>query len=285
MRMETWKRAVVGAAALALATACETTKTEEKVVQVTAPASTYLVEYLPGMMDAAVGKSTFQLRVKKRSDDSAATGLSISVMPVMYMATMNHSAPMDPVAESTTPGTYNGAIYYLMMSGVGMGYWELRVSIGSESVSFYPSVGMAMGGDTVKVNLWSAPDQGPTLQATNKYILFRDGALSAAAHSFKLFITRSKDVMMGFDALTATGFAQGTPSLTASADAAFTTPLAATHTSNGHWTVDVASLNPVDGTPLTVYVKLAVAADPKTTDGLPVSGANAYAQFKVTPTP
>ena len=55
------------------------TKTETVYVATTAPASTYLVEYIPGtalhstMADAAVGKTTFQLRIRNRNTFAAAS--------------------------------------------------------------------------------------------------------------------------------------------------------------------------------------------------------------------
>lgn len=274
-------RMAVGAAVLALAGACTETKVEKQFVQVSAPASTYLVEYLPGMMDATVGKSTFRLRVKKRSDDSPAAGLAVSLRPVMTMSTMTHGAPADVVRESATPGTYDCAVYYLMMSGVGMGYWELNVDIGGETATFYPSVGMYMGTDKpVRRTLWGASDGMGTTDP--RYFVFRDGPVSAAAHTVPFFLSRSESMMMAFQPVVSTGFAPGVPVLTASADPSFTTPIAAAHAGDGHWTVDIASLGPVEGTPTTVYLKLIVAGEPKTVDGTPTT---AYTSFTVTPVP
>jgi hypothetical protein len=47
--------------------------------------------------------------------------------------------------------------------------------------------------------------------------------------------------------------------------------------------VDVSSLAPVAGTQKTVYLKLKVNGEDKTTDGLAPAGANATVAFKVTP--
>lgn len=287
--MKTTTRAALGAASALLLSlaACESTTTEY--VTVTAPASTYLVEYIPGMMDSVVGKSTFKLRVRTRADSLAATGLAISLKPVMHMPTYDHSAPADVVTESATPGTYDCAVYYQMASGAGMGYWELTATIGSEKVTFTPSVAMAMGTDTVRVNLWGVSDVGATSTATTKYVIFGDGPLTAAAGSLKLYLSRAENMMMDFKPVHVGSVLAGptgtvtSVSLTASADAAFTTPLAAAHVANGHWTVDLSSLGLTAGSAQTVYLKLKVNGEDKTTDGLVASGANASVVFTATP--
>jgi len=138
---------LVSAGMLMLLAGCgEDTKTEY--VEVSAPASTYLVEYVPGtmpngmMMNATMGKSTFQIRVRKRSDGSAAMGLasSMTVYPLMHMNDgRNHASPADPVTESGTPGTYDCTVYYLMpdiMGSTVTGFWDLTVTIGTESAIF-----------------------------------------------------------------------------------------------------------------------------------------------------
>jgi hypothetical protein len=288
--MTTTRTALGAATALLLSlTACGSTTTEY--VTVTAPASTYLVEYLPGMMDAAVGKTTFKLRVRTRADALAATGLAITLKPVMHMPTYDHSAPADVVTESATPGTYDCAVYYQMPSGAGMGYWEVTATIGAEKVTFTPSVGMAMGMDSVRVNLWGVSDVGATSTATTKYVIFRDGPLAAAAGSLKLYLSRAENMMMDFkpvhvgSILAAPTGTVTSVSLTAYAatDSTFTTPLPAVHSANGHWTIDVSSLGLVAGTQATVNLKLKVNGEDKTTDGLAAAGANASVAFTATP--
>jgi len=283
-------RAVTGAALTLMLsmTACGSTTTEY--VTVTAPASTYLVEYLPGMMGAAMGKTTFQLRVRTRADYKPATGLAISVKPVMTMPTYSHSAPADVVIESaTTPGTYDCAIYYQMASGPGMGYWELTATIGAEKVAFYPSVAMAMGSDSTLVRLWGVSDVGAGGMASTKYVIFKDGPLAASAGSLKLYLARGENMMMDFKPVYVGATLAGptgtvtSATLTASADAAFTTPLAASHSANGHWSVDVSSLSPVAGVQATVYLKLNVNGENKTTDGNVLSASNGSVAFMVTP--
>jgi hypothetical protein len=289
--MTTTTRTALAAALPLLLTlaACGSTKTEY--VTVTAPESTYLVEYLPGMMGAVAGKTTFQLRVRTRADYKAATGLAITVKPVMTMPAYDHGAPADLVTESATPGTYDCAVYYQMASGAGMGYWELTATIGAESVTFVPSVAMAMGSDTVKANLWGVSDAAVPDTASTKYVIFKDGPLLASAGSLKLYVSRAEDMMMTFKPVSA-GSVLGGPtgtvssvSLTAYAatDTAFATPLAAVDGGHGHWSVDVSSLGLTAGAQATVNLKLKVNGEDKTTNGLAPAGANASVAFKVTP--
>jgi hypothetical protein len=259
--------------------------------QPSTPASTYLVEYLPGTMGAVAGKSTFQLRVRTRADYLPATGLAIAVKPVMYMPDSTHAAPADVVTESaTTPGTYDGAVFYQMASGANMGYWELIVSIGTEKVIFYPSVGMAMGTDTVKANLWGVSDNdAATPTASTKYVIFKDAPLSAAAGTLKLYVSRAEDSMMTFKPVTLGSVLAGptgtitSASLTVSTDAAFTAPIAATDDGHGHWSAALPTAGLTAGAQATVYLKLKVNGEDKTKDGLALSASNGSIAFKVTP--
>jgi hypothetical protein len=290
----TTTRAALSAALPLLLTlaACGETKTETvtEYVTVTGPAGTYIVDYVAGTTNSVVGKSTFQLRVRTRATGAAATGLAASLRPVMYMPTYNHGAPADVVTESTTtPGTYDCTVYYQMASGPGLGYWEVSATIGTERVAFYPAVDMPMGTDSTLVRLWGGSDVGAGGMSSTKYVIFNDGPLSATAGSLKLYLSRSQNMMMDFKPVyvgsvlaAPTGTVTGV-SLTASADAAFTTPIVATHSANGHWTIPLTGL--VAGTQTTVYLKLNVNAEDKTTDGLAVSATNANASvaFKVTP--
>jgi hypothetical protein len=290
--MKMTSRATIGAALplLLSLTACGKTTTEY--VTVTAPASTYLVEYIPGMMEATMGKTTFKLRVRTRADYMPATGLAtaITLKPLMTMPTYSHAAPADVVTESTTtPGTYDCAIYYQMASGAGMGYWEVTATIGNEKAVFNPSVAMAMGSDSTLVRLWGVTDVGAGGMASTKYVIFRDGPLTAAAGSLKLYLARAENMMMDFKPVYVGATLAGptgtvtSATLTASADAAFTTPLVASHSVNGHWSVDVSSLPLAAGTQATVYLKLNVNGENKTTDGNVLSGGNGSVAFKVTP--
>jgi hypothetical protein len=73
-----------------------------------------------------------------------------------------------------------------------------------------------------------------------------------------------------------------TVNIFASTDGAAWTSAPAVETAKGHWSIGgLAGL--VSGQTGTVYVKLAVNGEDKTTDGNAASGTNAYATFTVMP--
>lgn len=295
-RIKGWFLAGMGVLLMLAGCGNDTTNTEY--VQVTGPASTYLVEYVPGMMAAAQGKTKFQIRVRKRSDGSAASGLasSMSLYPLMHMNDgRNHATPADPVAESSTPGTYNCTVYYLMADMMGStvtGFWELTVNIGSEAAVFYPSVGMAMG-DTPLFKLNGVADiiSVPTGTEKRTYLLFHDGLASGATYSTLNLFIATKESMTYFPAVsigtalsspTGTWTVDGpTTSLLASLDSTFTSgTVTGTDNGSGHWTLpEITGLS--SGATTTVYVKLTVNSEIKTA-GTTTTAAG-YATFKVTP--
>jgi hypothetical protein len=255
--------------------------------------STYKVEYLPGMMAAAQGKTTFKIRVTKRSDSSAVPGLTLSLMPMMHMLTMSHATPVDSVIDNGD-GTYSCAIYYLMssvMSGMSMGYWELKVMIGGmmgETTTFYPYVGMSMGTTTVRATLQGQADTVNGMAGPEKrsYYLFNSGL--SGTTGFNLFIA-AKDTMMSYPAVSDGTILHDTTStpwtvhpVTVSASTDGTTWVLATDNDEGHWSVSgLSGLS--SGVTGAIYVKVNINGENKTTDGNPVSGANGYAAFTVTP--
>ena len=257
--------------------------------------NTYRVEYVPGMMASKQGKSQFQIKVTKRSDSSAATGLSLKLMPLMHMASgMNHSTPVDGVTESATAGTYNCTAYYLMASGPTMGFWDLKVKINdgvnTETAMFFPPVGMAMGSDTVRATLYGPDDIVSSMTGTqyNKYYLFKDGAVTVAGSTLNLFITHAEMMNMNFKPASA-GLVLSSPtgtitamSVQAAMDSAFISPLTATDNGNGHWSIPGLT-GLVSTQTTTVYVKMSVNGQDKTTNGAAASGSNAYTSFVVTP--
>jgi hypothetical protein len=288
-------------AAILLAGCGTETKTETVTVQTSAPDSTYLVEYIPGttmagtMADATTGKTTFKLRIRNRNTFAAASGLSITLYPLMHMSTLNHSTPMDTVKESGTPGTYDCTVYYLMASGTGMmgGYWDLQVKIGTEIVTFYPAVGMAMGSDTVRITLKGQNDDLISLMtgtALRSYYLFKDGA--ATTTQVNLFLAAQGNMMTTYPSIftgaTLTNEQNAPFSVTSALVEATTNTLSSWLTGtnpagDGHWIVSGLTLT--SSVTNTVYVRVTVNGAVKTTDGL-VSNAsltNTYAAFTVTP--
>ncbi len=251
----------------------------------------YKVEYIPGtgMNAPTVGKTTFQLKITKNSDGSAATGLTPALAMTMHMTNgESHATPADIVSESTTtPGMYNCTVYYLMASGPTMGTWEMKVTVDGETATFNPDVAMAMGSDTVRTTLYGSDDVMSGMSGTNKYYIFRDGPLSAMTPTLKLYITHSENMMMDFKAASV-GSVLSSPTGTvttmtvqASSDGG-STWLTATDNANGHWSIS-GFTNIVSAQTNTICVKLNVNTEDKTTDGNPMSGTNDYATFLITP--
>jgi len=255
----------------------------------------YKVEYLPGTKPAMEGKTAFKIRISNRSDGLPAAGLSIAIMPKMYMPAMSHMTPVDAVTDNGD-GTYSCAAYYLMASGPGMGYWELKVQIGGmggETAIFHPAVGMAMKTNTVRATLKGQSDliSGMMGPSRRSYFLFRDGLASGATSTLNIFIA-AQESMMSFPALSSLSTTtlhneSGTPwtvtAVTVQASTDGTTwSSPAVETSAGHWSLPGLT-GLVSGQTGTVYVRLNVNSEDKTTDGNAVSGTNVYASFTVTP--
>ena len=256
----------------------------------------YLVEYLPGTMVAATGKTTFTIRLTSRSTGTAASGKAVTLRPYMYMATKSHTTPMETPVDNGD-GTYACTVYYVMstaMNGVSMGVWELKVSVdGAESAYFYPDVAMAMG-STALAKLSGVSDAIMGLAGVEKrtWFLFNDG-LSAGmggTYTFKLFVaTKEMGTALTFPAVKvgdALNNEADNPwsvtAMTVEVSTDKTTWLAATDLGNGHWSV--AGLTGLTaGISGKMYVRLVVNGEQKTTDGIAAAGANGYQTFTVTP--
>jgi len=260
--------------------------------------NTYRVEYLPGMMGASMGRTMFRIRITERANGNPVTGLvgtnALALMAKMHMPTMSHGTPVDVITEDgVNQGTYNCTIYYLMASGPAMGFWELKVMIGSgmaETATFYPKVGMAMGTDTIVQRLYGPADiiSMPSGTQYTKYVLFRNGPVNASTGTLNLLIAHVENMMMNFKPVSA-GSVLSSPTgmvtsmvVTAATDTAFTSPVIGTDAGNGHWSM--AGLGGLStGVSTTIYVKMTVNGEDKTANGAAASGANAYTSFVVTP--
>ncbi len=270
--------------------------------------STYQVEYVPGtgMNAPTQGKTTFQLMISKTSDGTPATGLTPTLSFLMTMTDgTQHATPMDLVSESsTTLGTYDCTVYYLMASGATMGTWEMDVTVNGEITKFYPDVAMSMKSDTVRATLKGQNDIISSMSGTEKrsYYIFNDGltsGMSMGSGTLSLFIA-AKESMMSFPALVSTSVSTTTlhdetgaswsadpVTVEASLDTAFTLPYSGTNTKGGHWSISLMS-GITSSVTNTIYVRLSVGknggtAEQKTTDGNAVSGSNGYQTILVTP--
>jgi len=248
----------------------------------------YMVEYMPmGMMGSRVGKTAFKIKITNLIGGTPATGKSISLMPLMHMPDTSHSTPVGSITDNGD-GTYSCTAYYLMASGPGMGYWDLQIKIDGmmgETATFYPAVGMAMG-DTVRTTLKGQTDIISSMTGTEKrsYYLFKDDLVTAGTSTFNLFIA-AKQSMMSYPAVssgTVLSSPTGTITMTVDASTDGSSWVAATDNTKGSWSIPGLS-GLVSGTTGTIYVRMKVNGEDKTTDGNAASGANGYATFVVTP--
>jgi hypothetical protein len=257
--------------------------------------SNYRVEYMQmGMMGATQGKTMFKMKLSN-PDGSPAPGKMVTLMPKMHMPGMSHATPLGAITDNGD-GTYTCAAYYLMASGPGMGYWELKVMIGmNDSVTFYPSVGMAMG-DTTRTTLTATSSNdtiGSGMGVTKRpYYLFNDGL--SGTTGFNLFIA-AKESMMSFPAVSI-GTVLSSPTGTITSMSVRASTDSDPDPNNKIWIDAVAGTNPgqwslsgltnlASGVSDTIYVQLTVNGEQKTLDGLVsnASGTNTYAAFIVTP--
>lgn len=261
-----------------------------------APAAlpTYKVEYVAGTPSSpTVGKTTFQLKISYVSDGSAATGKNVSLVPMMYMPTMTHSTPVDVVTESSTPGTYDCTIYYIMASS-DEDHWELEVMISGEAAAtLSPTVGGGM--ISIPKLKGQSPDDviktmmgGMSTTEPRTYYLLKDGPTTTT--SISLFIAAQENNKMSFSRVysgaTFTN-ASGDPwPITDVTVEAATDPLGSWQTgtnggTGGHWTLPTTLSSGGTGT---VYVRLFVNTVQKSTDSLATgpTDSNGYQTLVVT---
>ena len=271
--------------------------------------SLYKVEYVPGtgMSAPTEGKTKFQLALTKTSDGTPATGLTPTLSFLMTMTDgTQHATPIDLVSESTTtPGTYDCTVYYLMaskMNGTSMGTWEMTVTVNNETTTFTPDVAMSMKGDTVKATLKGQLDIISSATGTEKrsYYIFNDGLTSGmtmGSGSLNLFLA-TKESTTSFPALVSkaistttlhdeSGTAWIADPVTVEGSLNGTMWTTGTNTKGGHWSISLMS-GITSSVTNTIYVRLNVGKDSstpeqKTTDGKAVSSSNAYQTILVTP--
>jgi hypothetical protein len=252
--------------------------------------ASYKVEYVPGApANPTMGKTTFQLRITKLSDGLPADKLDVSLEPMMHMTVpmpMDHSTPVDVVTESSTPGTYDCTVYYIMASS-SMDTWELNVMVSGETATFSPSV----GGMISIPKLRGQTDDLITKMTgteTRSYLLLKDGPTTTT--SISLFIAAQGNDKMTFSQVySGATFTDETDSALPITDVlveASTAPLiswvSGTNAgTGGHWTLPI-SPNLSSGGTGTVYVRLFVNGTQKSTDGKLVSvptDSNGYQTF------
>ncbi len=247
----------------------------------------YTVRYIPGTMQAMQGRTMFTISVTDLNGNPA-PGLTLAVNPTMYMATMNHSTPIDAILDNGD-GTYTCTIYYLMasaMNGNFMGYWELKVTANGDDAYFYPPVMMAMG-DTTRGTLKDANDKiagmmGQDPQVRSYYVFKESYSGTSGNHTIRLFIAARESMMMhpavstGSQLTDETGtfWTVNTMSVELSLDdgANWT---AMTDDGSGHWSATgVAGLT--SGQTTDMLVSVTINGTEKTTDGTQVGSPASF---------
>ncbi|MCP5207137.1 MAG: hypothetical protein H7A01_08060 [Hahellaceae bacterium] len=272
------------------------------------------------------GRSQFALTINDKMG-MPVDGVTPQLNPVMNMAMHSHGTPFEGCTETDAQGTSICTLYYLMasemMNGASMGYWNIGVQIGEETVSFTPSVMMAMG-DTARAVLKGVNDMIPVMSMpvtdsgmagdmsghdmpghdmsghsmsamamaadmeARSYYLFNDGLIaSTEGHQFALFIA-SKNSMNDYPAV-ATGSSLKKGDMTVSVDEVL---VEVSIDGNTFTTASElggghfrvdALMGLVTGTETEVYVRLTVNGEQKTSDGMMLGDANGLATFFVTP--
>lgn len=261
-------------------------------------ATGYNVELLEPEMGLTTGKSSFQLKVTKKSDGSAATGLASSIVlyPLMRMSTMDHSNPVpaDAVTESSTAGVYDCTLFFTMATMSATEYWELQVTVDGATTTFTPNVGMAMGDDTVRATLKNNNDMIMSMDGTMSargYYLFKDEAtVGTHGGEFTIFLATAQEGLMAFPPVTVgmslmdmnnQSVQMTVTSLDLSASIDGTEWETMTCDANSRCSVHIHEL--VAGETTTIYVRMNINGNDYTTDGAAVSSTNGYATFTVTP--
>ena len=277
----------------------------------TAITDEYKVEFIPDTTPVREGKSSFQLRITNLLTGQPAENLDVSLMPMMYMATHDHSTPHEGVTEAGN-GLYDATVYYLMpssMNGTPMGQWEIKVMIGGmmgEVTYFYPDVMMAMGGNA-KAKLLGQADMiyNMMLKADEPrpYYVFKESLTGTNNnHTFNLFLAAKED-MMNFPAIDdgvilnsgSIDYELAVTSVTVEVCADDPNDLDDPCADSNNWVTAVNNgaghfsasglTGMSSGVAAEIYVKVTVNGEQKTTDGSAPEGdgSNDYGTFSVTP--
>ena len=282
--------------AFLLLQACDEAVEEDEVPDPTVSITdTYSVKYASDMSMISEGKSTFTIEIADKTTNALVPGLSVSVMPMMQMVAGHmHDAPVTAVTDNGD-GSYEATVYYLMpsaMNGNKMGDWELRVMIGGmggEMATFAPDVMMAMG-DTARVTLKGQADMIAGMMAgttTNRtYFIFKNSLMGMTGnHNFSVYLAARESMMSHVAVSENVTLNQGDASfeylvspITVEVSTDETNWTAMVDQGDGNWTV--AGLTGLtDGTQATIYVRLSIQGETKTTDSNAPAGdgTNDYA--------
>ena len=89
--------------------------------------TTHTIELYKHMSGLEQGYNEIALKIKDKTTNQYVKDATISWMPVMHMAMMNHSCPKSPVTKVSTDGlVYEGYIVFQMAQNATE-YWDLKI--------------------------------------------------------------------------------------------------------------------------------------------------------------
>ena len=265
----------------------------------TALTTSYKVEYVyESQMDNPMqGKTEFQISLTDLSNDLPAEGVAVMLMPMMNMATKQHSTPVDGncLPGSGAEGVYDCTVYYVMATAMG-GYWDLKVMSNGEEAHFYPEVMMVMPPPMAVLKNSNLTSTMMSVTSVRPFQAFKSSLTGTTGdHDFELY-TATMESMMSFPAVY-DGVTLNVDDVTnellissmevlVSTDPTFVLDtVTATDEGNGYWTAaGITSLtNSVEAT---LYVQMTINGHVlnSSIDGVAGDGINNYATFTVTPT-
>lgn len=89
--------------------------------------TTHTIELYKHMGGLEQGYNEIALKIKDKATNQYINNATVTWMPVMHMAMMNHSCPQSPVAKVSTEGlVYEGYIVFQMAQNATE-YWDLKI--------------------------------------------------------------------------------------------------------------------------------------------------------------
>lgn len=255
---------------------------------------------------AKVGQSVFPINVQDNTG-AAVENLNPMMMPMMAMAAGHqHSAPNTGCTETNASGDAECTVYFLMpseMNNVAMGTWNLNFTLADndEVISYSPSVQMAMGDTALAKLKGGANDQIPSMtmhsmamsdmtmeempaSEPRTYFIFNNGISGMVGNqSIELFIA-TKESMMSFPTLES-GLVLNE---TSNNELTLSTINVEVSTDNLNWVTanaqgsgiwQAGNLTDIE---TSLYVKLTINGEVKTTDGQAEGDLNSSAVFTLT---
>jgi hypothetical protein len=233
-----------------------------------------------------MGKTAFAVKVTRKDNGAAASGLAVALAPMMDMAGMlspmamggsSHGSPAETLADNKD-GTYSCAVYFLMA-----GSWTMNVKIGGETATMKMDVATS-GSDTPMVKLRGQNDMimgaGGAMEPRT-YYMFNEGMegtdalMVYVAARWDMFIYPPVKAGQAMGAMTINEF-----TIEASQDGENWDHMM--DHGGGHFRAH-GLLGLKKGVQGTVYVRLAINGSQCTTDGSLPAGSNTRQTFKVTP--